>query len=70
MLTHVQGARLLTGMKSVRFVARSKRPAQIQITFMEYLPEFQSVAYEARVRADYPLWRQTTSTLTSETWTG
>jgi hypothetical protein len=49
LITHLQGARLMPDMKSLRLVARSRHEAQLRISFMEYRPEFQSVPYEATI---------------------
>jgi len=49
MLTHIDGRRLLSGMQSLRLVVRSKREATLQLLFMEYLPDYRSVTYQASV---------------------
>ena len=49
MLTHIDGSRLLQGMKSVRLVVRTEHEARLQVTSVEYRPQYQSVTYETTV---------------------
>ena len=48
-ITHLRGAELLRGMRSVRIVARSQLEASLQVSFMEFRPGYQSAAYSTTV---------------------
>src|SRR5207248_1284880 len=46
-LTHIDGARLLAGLQSLRIVLRTRRDAQLQVRLMEYQPDYTSLTYTA-----------------------
>jgi hypothetical protein len=48
-ITHLRGAEVLRGMRSVRLVVRSQNEANLQVSFMEFRPGYQSATYSATV---------------------